>query len=200
LAARLADIDADPQRAVQAWMVALEEEAAMDVMGQANEARMRCAHSLLALGRKKDAARVLAPVFERVGTVLDANADFTGPLLAGTAVCEGLAAFEWGDLLGPDELAQLRYWRDWSRRITVAAPETRTGSEAIVVPRDFAGLSSREHEVLQRIAAGDSNKLIARAFELSPHTVKRHVANILDKLALQSRGQAAAWYRSRDSA
>ena len=58
-------------------------------------------------------------------------------------------------------------------------------------------LSSREREVLARIAAGDSNKLIARAFDLSPHTVKRHVANILDKLGVESRGQAAAWYRSR---
>ncbi|HSV69464.1 MAG TPA: LuxR C-terminal-related transcriptional regulator, partial [Methylibium sp.] len=59
----------------------------------------------------------------------------------------------------------------------------------------LALLSPREREVLNRIAAGDSNKLIARVFELSPHTVKRHVANILDKLALASRGQAAAWYR-----
>lgn len=58
-----------------------------------------------------------------------------------------------------------------------------------------AALSEREREVLARLAAGDSNKLIARAFDLSPHTVKRHVANILDKLAVDSRGQAAAWYR-----
>jgi LuxR family maltose regulon positive regulatory protein len=57
------------------------------------------------------------------------------------------------------------------------------------------GLTGRELEVLERIAAGDSNKLIARAFDLSPHTVKRHVANLLDKLALDSRGRAAAWYR-----
>jgi len=56
-------------------------------------------------------------------------------------------------------------------------------------------LSEREHEVLARIAAGDSNKLIARAFDLSPHTVKRHVANILGKLGVETRGQAAAWYR-----
>ncbi len=55
-------------------------------------------------------------------------------------------------------------------------------------------LSLRECEVLQRIAAGDSNKMIARALDLSPHTVKRHVANILDKLDLRSRGQAAAWW------
>jgi LuxR family maltose regulon positive regulatory protein len=60
-------------------------------------------------------------------------------------------------------------------------------------------LSAREREVLARIAAGDSNKLIARAFDLSPHTVKRHVANILDKLGVQTRGQAAALYRDRGS-
>jgi LuxR family transcriptional regulator, maltose regulon positive regulatory protein len=59
-----------------------------------------------------------------------------------------------------------------------------------------SALSEREQEVLARIAAGDSNKLIARAFDLSPHTVKRHVANILDKLDLRSRGQAAAWYHA----
>jgi DNA-binding NarL/FixJ family response regulator len=54
-------------------------------------------------------------------------------------------------------------------------------------------LSQREREVLQRIAAGDSNKMIARALSLSPHTVKRHVANILDKLGARTRSQAAAW-------
>jgi LuxR family maltose regulon positive regulatory protein len=51
--------------------------------------------------------------------------------------------------------------------------------------------------VLQCIAAGDSNKQIARALDLSPHTVKRHVANILAKLDLSSRGQAAAWWHDR---
>ncbi|HEX6720232.1 MAG TPA: LuxR C-terminal-related transcriptional regulator [Burkholderiaceae bacterium] len=57
----------------------------------------------------------------------------------------------------------------------------------------FRLLTQREREVLQRIAAGDSNKMIARALALSPHTVKRHVANILDKLGARSRSQAAAW-------
>jgi LuxR family maltose regulon positive regulatory protein len=57
-------------------------------------------------------------------------------------------------------------------------------------------LSHREMEVLAHIAAGDSNKLIARYLDLSPHTVKRHVANILGKLGVASRGQAAARYRS----
>lgn len=60
--------------------------------------------------------------------------------------------------------------------------------------RPLASLSPREREVLQRLAVGDSNKMIARTLELSPHTVKRHVVNILDKLGARSRGQAAAWW------
>ncbi|MFO1251397.1 MAG: LuxR C-terminal-related transcriptional regulator [Inhella sp.] len=57
-------------------------------------------------------------------------------------------------------------------------------------------LSAREHEVLALLAAGESNKLIARRLELSPHTVKRHVANILGKLGVDSRGQAAARFHA----
>jgi len=57
-------------------------------------------------------------------------------------------------------------------------------------------LSAREREVLALLAEGQSNKLIARALDLSLHTVKRHVANILTKLAVDSRTQAAAhWLR-----
>jgi DNA-binding CsgD family transcriptional regulator len=47
-----------------------------------------------------------------------------------------------------------------------------------------------------RCAEGDSNKLIARRFKLSPHTVTRHVTNILDKLGVDTRGQAAARWRA----
>ncbi|WP_143694562.1 LuxR family transcriptional regulator [Variovorax sp. JS1663] len=45
-------------------------------------------------------------------------------------------------------------------------------------------------------AGGAGNKLIARALDLSPHTVKRRVARILDRLDLASRMQAAGWYRT----
>ena len=56
-----------------------------------------------------------------------------------------------------------------------------------------AALTSREREILECIAAGDSNKAIARTFGLSVHTVKRHVANILGKIGVNSRVQAAMW-------
>ena len=42
-------------------------------------------------------------------------------------------------------------------------------------------LSACEREVLERIAAGGSNKLIARWLDISPLTVKRHAADIHDK-------------------
>jgi LuxR family maltose regulon positive regulatory protein len=51
--------------------------------------------------------------------------------------------------------------------------------------------------VVSLIARGQSNKLIARSLALSPHTVKRHIANALGKLDLTSRGQAAAWYHAQ---
>lgn len=56
-------------------------------------------------------------------------------------------------------------------------------------------LSARELEVLTFIAAGNSNKHIARALRLSLHTVKRHVANILAKLGASTRNEAAALCR-----
>lgn len=58
-------------------------------------------------------------------------------------------------------------------------------------------LSAREQQVLLQIARGDSNKVIARTLDLSPHTVKRHVARILDRISVSSRGEAAAWYFRR---
>ncbi|KQW65387.1 LuxR C-terminal-related transcriptional regulator [Methylibium sp. Root1272] len=69
-------------------------------------------------------------------------------------------------------------------------------SVADAVPPDEP-LSAREREVLALLAEGQSNKLIARALDLSLHTVKRHVANILTKLALDSRTQAAAYWHRR---
>lgn len=59
----------------------------------------------------------------------------------------------------------------------------------------LAKLSERERAVLARVALGDGNKDIARRFDLSLHTVKRHVANILGKLDCVSRRQAADLYR-----
>ena len=53
-------------------------------------------------------------------------------------------------------------------------------------------LSPRERDVLRLVAEGLSDGDIAERLVLSPHTVHRHVANILRKLGLHSRAAAAA--------
>jgi LuxR family maltose regulon positive regulatory protein len=185
----------DLARACAAWRELLAHEHQSDMYGQVAETRLRLADALLRLGRPaREAGAALAPLFETVA----ASGEWGAALLAGPAVLERLARALAHDGLPAAQAQQLGRWAASARALagtpaagTPAAPRPPAAPTA---PAGAALLSAREREVLARIAAGDSNKLIARAFELSPHTVKRHVANILDKLNLRSRGQAAAWY------
>lgn len=52
------------------------------------------------------------------------------------------------------------------------------------------GISPRELEVLQALASGLANKEIARRLEVSPNTVKTHVARLFEKLGAQRRTEA----------
>ena len=58
---------------------------------------------------------------------------------------------------------------------------------------DTAGLTSRELEVLKLIGDGLTNQRIAEQLVIEVGTVKNHVHNILDKLNVSSRGEAAAY-------
>ncbi len=53
-------------------------------------------------------------------------------------------------------------------------------------------LTKREHEVLQRLSAGDTNRQIAAALFISEKTASVHVSNVIRKLGVSNRGQAAA--------
>jgi DNA-binding CsgD family transcriptional regulator len=59
-------------------------------------------------------------------------------------------------------------------------------------PAAQLGLTPREAEVLALVAAGRSNRQIAQALFISPKTVSVHVSNILAKLGVAGRGEAAA--------
>jgi len=162
--------------------------ANLDVMAQHVELRLRGGHALLRAGHVDEAAAAIAPALERIAR----EGERGQALMAGPAVLRALAAHAWGTRL-PAPLAALL-------GELAALAEAVRGTPAAVTPAGAplpGGLSEREVEVLELLADGQSNKHIARFLDISPHTVKRHVANILDKLVLESRGQAAAWWREQ---
>ena len=194
--ARLAVHDGRKEDAIAGYAEALADADALSVYGQTAEVRLRLALLLLEVGRVGDAA---AAVEQALDVAAREGQPGGGLLMLGAARLRALAAADWQGRLPNGAIATLRAWATLlpAPAATPARPPgiaagTSAPPAAAASP---AALSPRELEVLRHIAAGDSNKLIARAFDLSPHTVKRHVANILDKLVLQSRGQAAAWYR-----
>ncbi len=210
LAAWIALAEGRPAEAEHGFAAALAAHGErLDIFGQGTELRLRCATLRLALGEgPARAAEVLRPVFGRHA----ADADIASVWQAGPATLAALAGADWQGALDAAERHTLTRWAADACRLRrtgdACAP---TVPEAGVPPAaahaggdggvDGSGvgdpLSPREREVLARLAAGDSNKLIARTFDLSPHTVKRHVANILLKLDLRSRGQAAAWFHAQ---
>jgi DNA-binding NarL/FixJ family response regulator len=62
-----------------------------------------------------------------------------------------------------------------------------------VVDDDEVPLTQRETQVLRHVALGLSNREIGRSLEISVETVKEHVQNILRKIAVNDRTQAAVW-------
>lgn len=69
----------------------------------------------------------------------------------------------------------------------------RGGARAPAPASELDKLTPREREILACLARGESNKLIARVLDLAESTVKIHVQNILKKLGLSSRVQAAVF-------
>ncbi len=79
------------------------------------------------------------------------------------------------------------------------APESRLGLVAeamqskMTIEDDAVQLTQRETQVLRHIALGLSNREIANSLQISVETVKEHVQNILRKLGVSDRTQAAVW-------
>jgi DNA-binding NarL/FixJ family response regulator len=79
-------------------------------------------------------------------------------------------------------------------RLAAAAPHNRS-----IGTGTLAELTSRENEVLALLAAGSTDREISVSLAISRRTVESHVRNILDKLAVENRLQAAQVYRHRSS-
>jgi DNA-binding NarL/FixJ family response regulator len=117
----------------------------------------------------------------------------------------GVAGFILKDATFDDFVATIRSVADGARVL----PATMTGSlfsqiANVAVKRgreaalEAVRMTQREREVIALIAVGLSNKEIAQRLNIATDTVKSHVRNVMEKLALHSRLQIAAYAHSRD--
>jgi pimeloyl-ACP methyl ester carboxylesterase/DNA-binding CsgD family transcriptional regulator len=133
------------------------------------------------------AAREFLPALTMPALVLHRRGDRTVPIGHGRELASLLPNARFVKLSGDSHLP----WMDDQREVQRAL----AGFLGDAVPVESNGdspLSRRETEVLRLVAAGLSNREIASSLVLSEHTVHRHVANILRKLAQSSRAAAAA--------
>nr|WP_298411305.1 two-component system response regulator NarL [uncultured Halomonas sp.] len=80
-----------------------------------------------------------------------------------------------------------------SESLTVLLAEALRNQRNKPTAPDVHSLTQREREILRELAAGLSNKLIARKLDITEGTVKVHVKHLLKKLNLRSRVEAAVW-------
>ena len=101
------------------------------------------------------------------------------------ALHAGVQAYLMKDILHDELLKAIRAVHDGQTYL----PASVAAALAAQMPRP--DLSARELQVLELIVAGLANKQIAYTLNIAEYTVKNHVKNILDKLAVQDRTQAA---------
>jgi len=145
----------------------------------AGNARVPLAALLIRTGREDEALEVFRPLLEeheKHGT-------------PGALVLEGPLA------TAPLRLARERHVSEaFATQVLRLLGETIPDDAAVVTPSGEP-LTAREIEVLRLIAAGARNATIADCLGISVHTVKRHVANLLQKLGAASRAEAGAMAR-----
>ncbi len=163
--ARAEAIRAAGEPGAEAWAAAADHWSGLHRPWETAYGRYRQGEALLAEGDRSKAAAVLAEA---------------------RAITESLAAVPLRDAI--DGLARR------GRLSLEAAPPPAEVAPAAgeAVAADPFGLTSREREVLVLVAAGHTNKRIADALFISESTAGVHVSNILGKLGVTSRTEAAA--------
>jgi DNA-binding NarL/FixJ family response regulator len=126
---------------------------------------------------------VVLTISDQDGDVMDAIlAGACGYLLKDSSIqdlMQGIRAASVGEALISPHIASKVL-----QRIRATGMEAETGG---------AELSERENEVLRLIANGKDNSEIAQELHISPKTVKNHISNILMKLQIENRIQAAVY-------
>lgn len=90
-------------------------------------------------------------------------------------------------------------WQQGREMATEAAIAYALGEPLESLRPSPAPVTERQLEVARLVAAGLTNKEIARKLRVSVRTVEKHVDNIFTSLGLHNRTQLAAWFRDRES-
>jgi DNA-binding NarL/FixJ family response regulator len=177
------------------------------------------------VGEASDGEEAVAKCLELVPNVvlLDVRMPGTGGIEAARAIKDVLPTARVLMLSGSDEEDDLYkalragasgyLLKDTALEDLAASVRTAAGGQSVLSPTMAAklvaefdratpdpepGLSERETEILRLVAEGCANREIAERLFLSPHTVKRHMANILAKLHQRTRLEAAMFELRRN--
>jgi DNA-binding NarL/FixJ family response regulator len=131
-------------------------------------------------------------------TVSEDEEDVTASLRAGAKgyVLKGVAARELAEIIR--SVAAGDVYVTPSLAASLLFEMTGASNRGTGEPNLLDDLTEREHQILERVAAGDSNKEIGASLQLSEKTVKHHMTNILQKLHVRNRVEAALMARRNE--
>ncbi|WP_067271985.1 helix-turn-helix transcriptional regulator [Streptomyces jeddahensis] len=156
---------AEGRNAIELWAEAVEAFRPLERPYDLARVRYRLAEALLACGAGEEGRTEAAGLLRKSLAVADR--------LGARPLAESVALLA--------QRARLTLTGD-------AAPAPAVPAD----PADSLGLTSRERDVLRLVAVGRTNRQIAEELFISPKTASVHVSNILAKLGVSGRGEAAA--------
>ena len=128
-------------------------------------------------------------------TVSESEDDVTAALRAGARayVLKGVASRELARIIRSVAAGEVYVTPSLAASLLY---ELTGGRGPNATPNPLDGLTERERQILERVAAGDSNKEIGAQLGVSEKTVKHHMTNILQKLQARNRVEAALMART----
>ncbi|MFC7050999.1 LuxR C-terminal-related transcriptional regulator [Emcibacter nanhaiensis] len=149
------------------------------------EARLLEAVALDMLGRDFEAADILKPILQIASTDKMVNVIRD----EGSRVADLIRKLqEQNELIGIDPAFLARILADTSPG-PQAVPDGEDSLEAALRPSDF---SEKERIILEQVALGKSNAMIAKRLDLTAHAIKWHLGNIFNKLQVRNRAAAVS--------